>query len=244
MIKVVFAGRRKPGMTHAEYVRYIYDVHGRIAAADPLGLHRYVQNHVFDCAFGKAAYEHWFHRDSVTELHFANAERFVATFTHPYTVEVVQPDGLNFSDMATGISMLTTEQVLQAPPRPGSAIKVMHYLKAPAATDDFTELWQEKHSEAAEAVPEFKDKLRGHIRSIAMPPAAVGGTEYFGGGDMPKYDGIASFWFADEADLEVFRLYETALGESDGFDRDFSFFLYTREAEILSVSRAADLDYP
>jgi hypothetical protein len=237
MIKIVAGVRRKPGMTHGEYLRYIYEVHGTIARANTLGLDRYVQNHVFDSAFGKGAYDRWFHRDSITELYFSSFERLAQTFNHPYTRDVIGPDGANFSDLPSALSLLTTEQVFQKPVRSANTIKVLHFLKAREAKT-FAAQWPQAHAAAIRAVPELESRLQGHIRSISQQPggAGMGGSEYFGGGDMPKFDGIASFWFADEHDLEVFRRYETALGKLGCFDSDLSFFVYAREVEIFDLT--------
>jgi len=73
MIKMIDTICRRPGMTHAESVAYVQHVHGAIAAEQPAGLNRYVQNHVFDAAFGAAGDRT--HalvpaRDSVTELYW------------------------------------------------------------------------------------------------------------------------------------------------------------------------------
>lgn len=239
MIKIVAAVRRKPGMTHAEFLRYIEEVHGGIAKANTLSLARYVQNHVFDGAFGKAAYDRWFHRDSVTELYFPGFKELVETFTHPYTREVIGPDGANFGDLATSLSLPPLiEQVFQAPPRPGDGVKVMHFVKAAGEPSSFADRWQEAHVAATRAAPDFDGKLSGHVRSVAVPPPEgppSGSSEYFGGGEMPGFDGVASFWFAGENDLAVFRDYEAALAEQGLFDPDFSFFLYAREVEIFDL---------
>jgi len=240
VIKIVAAVRRKPGMTHAEYLHYVQGVHGGIARANTLGLSRYVQNHVFDGAFGKAAYDRWFHRDSITELYFASFQRLMETFTHPYTRDVVGPDGANFADLTTNLSLPpATEQVVQAPPRPGSAVKVMHFIKAVSGAAALKAQWQQAHATAVRAVPDFEAKLRGHIRTLAEPPVGVtpvGGAEYFGGGSMPQFDGVASFWLSSEQDLEAFRRYERAFREQPLLDADLSFFVYAHEVEIFDLA--------
>jgi hypothetical protein len=240
MIKIVAAVRRRPGMTHAEYLRYIEAIHGGIARANTLGLSRYVQNHVFDGAFGKAAYGRWFHRDSITELYFPDLQRLAETFTHPYTREVVGPDSTKFADLTTNLSLPpATEQIVVTPPRPGIAIKVMHFMQASGNPAAFAAQWAQAHLAAIRAVPDFERRLRGHIRTIPEPPAGspkAGGSEYFGGGDMPKFDGVASFWFDGEPDLEVFRRYEAALSGQNCFDADLSFFVYAREVEIFDLN--------
>ena len=239
VIKIVAAVRRRPGMTHAEYLQYVQVIHGGLARANTLGLSRYVQNHVFDGAFGKAAYERWFHRDSITELYFANFQRLIETFTHPYSRDVVGPDGAKFADLTTNLSLPPmTEQVVQAPPRPGSGVKVMHFMKAVGGIDALKAQWQQAHTAAVRAVPDFETKLRGHIRALAEPPTgkeAAGAAEYFGDGDLPQFDGVTSFWLSGEQDLEAFRRYETALGGQRLFDSDLSFFVYAREVEIFDL---------
>lgn len=45
MIKVMALLTRKPEISHAEFVRHWYDVHGPLALAVP-GIRRYVQSHI------------------------------------------------------------------------------------------------------------------------------------------------------------------------------------------------------
>ena len=109
MTKLMAALRRKPGMTQEEYFSYIRNVHGALSKAQPLTVRRYVQNHVFDSAFGAAtdpAYQIVFHRDSVTELWFDSFESMGETFAHPYTREKIGPNGVNFSDLSTALAVL------------------------------------------------------------------------------------------------------------------------------------------
>lgn len=239
MIKIVAGVRRRPGMTRAEYLQYIEEVHGGLSKANTLGLSRYVQNHVFDGAFGKAAYDRWFHRDSITELYFRGFKELVETFTHPYTRDVVAPDGVKFADLATNLTLPpTTEQIVQPPPRPGVAIKVMQFVKLADQAAPLVDRWQDAHAAAIKAAPDFGGKLCGHVRSIPAPPpeaAPMGESEHFGGGDMPKFDGVASFWLAGEQDLPAFRDYEAAIAQQGLFDPDLGFFVYAHEVEILDL---------
>ena len=45
MIKVLGLLTRKAGITHEEFVRHWFDIHGPLAHAVP-GIHRYVQSHI------------------------------------------------------------------------------------------------------------------------------------------------------------------------------------------------------
>ncbi len=43
MLNLIAAIRRKPGMTHRAFLRYVHDVHGSLAAANPLRIRGYFQ---------------------------------------------------------------------------------------------------------------------------------------------------------------------------------------------------------
>ncbi len=51
-IKLMAASRRRPGLTRAEYFRYIEHYHGTVARVERFKIEKYIQNHVIDGAFG------------------------------------------------------------------------------------------------------------------------------------------------------------------------------------------------
>ena len=51
-IKLMAASRRRPGLTRAEYFRYIEHYHGTVARLERFKIEQYIQNHVIDGAFG------------------------------------------------------------------------------------------------------------------------------------------------------------------------------------------------
>ena len=120
MIKMMAAICRKPGMTHAEYLAYGQHVHGAISNENPVTLRRYVQNHVFDAAFGSSAepvHAQTVARDSVTELWWDSPQDMAANFAHEH--------------VRTKVFMMTpvTEPVM--------AINVEDYMEQP----DGSEAW-------------------------------------------------------------------------------------------------------
>jgi hypothetical protein len=68
------ASRRRPGLTRAEYFRYIEHYHGTVARQERFKINRYIQNHVLDGAF--SVLSHTSHRnktsncEAVVELYF------------------------------------------------------------------------------------------------------------------------------------------------------------------------------
>lgn len=52
---------------------------------------------------------------------------------------------------------------------------------------------------------------------------------------MPKFDGVASFWFAARKIWPHFAITKPALAEQGLLDPDFSFFVHAREVEIFNL---------
>ncbi|MGE4429613.1 MAG: EthD domain-containing protein [Sphingobium sp.] len=117
-----------------------------------MGLARYVQNHVYDGAFGAASgndHHGIFHRDSVTELYFASKEDMGRTFADDYTRTVVAPDGRNFAELATNAVGLTFETVVQPMADGAGRTKIMQFL-FPAGNDieALQQRWAERERHA------------------------------------------------------------------------------------------------
>ncbi|HEX8415117.1 MAG TPA: EthD domain-containing protein [Sphingomicrobium sp.] len=231
--KVIAAVRRRPGMTHAEFIRYIVDVHAPLSVADPNLLQRYVQNHVFDGAFGStgdAAHQATFHRDSVTELFYASFEEMGRGFASEHVRSVIAPDGANFADLATSETMVTWESVVQQAELTGHESKIMHFLAA-ADAPRAQAAWREAHEQALTAAPGFAGALRGVIRSDVLPAAGGATGAHFGGHAPPPTALVASLWVPDGA-IGLFRDYEAAVMADAAFDHHRSYFLFTCEREI------------
>lgn len=243
MIKMIAAVCRRPGMTHAEYIAYIHRVHAAIACENPLTLRRYVQNHVFDAAFGTHAeptHRLPVSRDSVTELYWDDFQRMGETFAHPHTQQKVGPDAANFADMRLTVSMIADETPLPVP-SPGHAnAKVLHFLKqAPdIAPADFFARWTQAHERVMAEEPLAAAAVRRATQSRQNPQGDAL-LKYFGGAEDDRYAGMASLWFDDEASVGLYRRYEAALLQVNAqpahrfYVPEASFFLYARELEIL-----------
>jgi hypothetical protein len=241
MIKIVAAMRRKPGMTHSECLQYIEHVHGKIAREKPLGLRKYVQNHVFDSAYGSesdVAYQQTFHRDSVTELFFDDFPGVIQTFSDPYTQQKTGPDGKNFADLSTQAAQLMAESALVVS-NPGNApLKIMHFLKkdSDANLEDFFNAWAEAHMAAEKSCAEFSKAIRRHVRSHYLPEGDKI-TAYFGP-EIEVHHGVSSMWFESENDLDAFRSYQRILTSSlvaQGLmNASESFFVYAKEVVIIA----------
>lgn len=239
MLKIMASARRRPGMTHAEYCSYILDVHGALSRAKPLGLARYVQNHVYDSSFGSiASNDHLghFHRDSVTELYFQTPADMQRTFSDQYVREVIAPDGRNFAELASNATVLTQETELVRPADSGAGTKILHFLHAAEGLESGAaqQAWGAAHKLALEAAPEFAAGLAGAIRSDVIPQANEGPDSHFGGTQESPVTLVVSLWIADAA-VSDFRSYEQSIIANPAFDAGFSHFLLTREHCIFTA---------
>lgn len=248
MIKMIAAVCRKPGMTHAEYLAYVQHVHGLLATEQPAGLRRYVQNHVFDAAFGSAdqqSHSMVVSRDSVTELYWDSPQDMAATFQHEHVRTKVGPDGANFSDLPVALSLVATEseQAVKRPGR-GAGAKVLHFIRAAEGLSlpEFFERWSQAHALALERAPEAASAIQRCVHNRQLPDFNSM-LAYFGGLDV-VYEGVASLWFDNPATVGAFRAYESALmainaNASTAFYRPAqSFFLYATEVPIYQRERA------
>jgi len=75
MIKVLGLLTRKPDISHAEFVRHWFDIHGPLALAVP-GIRRYVQSHITDTLTRPDIAETDIDVDGIAELWFDDLESF------------------------------------------------------------------------------------------------------------------------------------------------------------------------
>ena len=75
------------------------------------------------------------------------------------------------------------------------------------------------------------------VRTGSQWYAVTGLLVYFGGKDMPVYEGVASLWFEEAGALAAFRAYQEDLEERNRqtpfFTSSESFFLMAREVPII-----------
>ncbi|CBG75983.1 MULTISPECIES: EthD domain-containing protein [Streptomyces] len=246
MLTLIAAVRRKPGMTHLAFVHHLHHVHGPLAAAKPLGVRRYVQNHVFDASFGAegdAAHLAEFGRDAVTELQFDDQDALAVTMSDPYTREVIGPDGAHFNDMPSAVALLARPSAnTSPPPSPPEAdgrVKVLHFLSRAqgVSLDNFTERALGAHEAALSRDEPHTKAVRAHVHHVRVPGAEQA-LRHFGGQDRHAYEAVTALYYdsADEA-LTHFPAYERSLREPSAgsgrfYDPSRSFVLYCREVTI------------
>ena len=175
-IKLMAASRRRPGLTRAEYQRYLEFYPGTIARQKRMAISKYIQNHVIDGAFGTLddeKHDQVANRDAVVELYFENFPDMLATL-EPEEPSAASDDGKFFAEECNNIVLMAEEEEIPvANPLPKfnpglgivqgvGALKVLHYIMRDDELfrEDFYQYFQEAHEEALEKAPYAKENLR------------------------------------------------------------------------------------
>ena len=108
MVKLMFCLRRKPDLTHEQFLKHWSGPHAAIgmAGADAIGARRYVQNHTLSHPLNDALQQSRQSSsafDGVVELWFDDIDGIERTFTDEAARQVIRElakDELNFVDLA------------------------------------------------------------------------------------------------------------------------------------------------
>jgi len=212
-IKLMAASRRRPGLTRAEYQRYLEFYHGTIARQQRFKINSYIQNHVIDGAFGAladATHQQVAERDAVVELSFDNFRDMMETL-EPATPSAASQDGKFFADECTNIIVMAEEEEIPvANPIPAfnpglgivagvGALKVLHYIMRDDEVyrEDYYQYWREAHEEALEKAPYAREQLRRCVANRRCRTNDNDGAarKHFKMVDPPVFDLVVSHWY-------------------------------------------------
>lgn len=261
-IKLMAASRRRPGLTRAEYFRYIEHYHGTVARLERFKITRYIQNHVIDGAFGvlsdTAHKNRAVDREGVVELYFDEFRDMIATLEPKgVTQSRANQDGKFFADESTNVIVMAEEVELPvANPRPKfnpglgesghGAVKVMQFImrKPEVFPQDYHRLWRQAHDEAmanSSYAREMFRKITVSKRSRINDNDAAA-RAHFKMVDPPVYDMVVSVTLDSMEQVGAFRQYFDAVVERrlDFADWSESFFLYVRPVRIIDDAPPKD----
>ncbi len=256
--KLMAASRRRPGLTRADYQRYLEFYHGSIARLERFRIRSYVQNHVIDGAFGvlaDATHQQVADRDAVVELCFDNFRDALATLepdsSAMATPSLAAQDGKFFADERTNIIVMSEEEEIPvATPltqfNPGlgvikgvGALKVLHYIMRAddVYPEDYILAWRAAHERALDNAPYAREQLRRCVmnKRSRMNDNDGAARKHFKMVDPPVYDMVVTHWFDTIEQAGAFRQYLDALQKDPTPFANWSksFFLYTKEIVII-----------
>jgi hypothetical protein len=252
-IKLMAASRRRPGLTRAEYQRYIEFYHGTIARQERFKIESYVQNHVIDGAFGTLAdstHQQVAERDAVVELYFNNFRDMLETL-EPAVPSAASQDGKFFADECTNIIVMAEEEEVPVPSpltgfNPGlgivkgvGALKILQFIMRDDSVyrEDYYLRWRAAHQRALEQAPYAREQLRRCVmnKRCRVNDNDAAARKHFKMVDPPVYDMIVSHWYDTLEQAGAFRQYWEALQNAKPVFADWSrsFYLYTKQIVII-----------
>ncbi len=261
-IKLVAASRRRPGLTRADYFRYIEHYHGTVARVERFKIDRYIQNHVIDGAFGvlsdSSHKNKTSDREGVVEIYFSEFRDMLDTLEPQGVAQSrANQDGKFFADEPTNIIVMAEEVELPvANPMPKfnpglgepycGGVKILQYImrKPEVFPNDYYKLWRKAHDEAMVKSPYAQDMFRRIVmnKRSRLNDNDAAARAHFRMVDPPVYDMVVSITVDSMEQVGAFRQYFDALLESpyDFADWSESFFLYTRPVRIIDDALPKD----
>ncbi|KAF9871777.1 hypothetical protein CkaCkLH20_10711 [Colletotrichum karsti] len=246
--------RRRSGLTQKEYLYYHTLVHGQKAwnaprdDAFPLA---YVQDHIFDGVFGannSVPNQIYVGRDDVTELYSSSPATFMGPPPSNYTQTVIGPDGANFNDLPTAMSMMAIETFITDIPggsqRPMPADKgtIVAFFWAIGTKDvSSNETFAKNLADAL-----VKPLPAGAIynASIHVPVPGADTRPYFGGQDMPPINAVIKLWLNNaDSSVSAVREVQTKLDNAKlQLNENLSFMLFSKEVVIWDSTKGIQFD--
>jgi uncharacterized protein (TIGR02118 family) len=113
MIKILGLLTRKPGISHQEFVRHWFDVHGPLALAVP-GIRRYVQSHITGSRTRPDIPETDVDVDGVAELWYDDLESFQRAAATPQMKALTDDGALFIGQIKTYV--IEERQIIPPPP--------------------------------------------------------------------------------------------------------------------------------
>ncbi|MDM3357005.1 EthD domain-containing protein [Citrobacter sp. Cb004] len=253
MLKLLAASRKRPGLTRADYQRYIEFYHGTLSRKERGSLREYIQNHVIDGAFGTLSdpsYDLIADRDAVVELKFDNFRDMINAL-EPQQPNDLSEDGHFFADEPNSITVMAEEEEIPvANPLPEfnpglglvknvGGLKVLHYVMREDSVypEDFSKYWRDAHFEALEKSAYAKSQLRRCVANwrLRLNDNDAAARKHFKMIDPPVYNLVSAHWYDSIEQAGAFREYhENLMKNSNKFANwSKSFFLFTKQVVII-----------
>lgn len=177
MMKMMILAPRRAGLSHAEFRRYVIEVHGPLVksvAEVARAIRHYHYNFPVhgaqDRAFGHPAAAHL---DIVTQGWFDSREAQLANMREPRYLEIVRPDEHRFADGA-GAVMHYTHEVSIVPHHTLIARNKAFYFRrrrTHLSREAFQVAWRTRYASALSASSASQDVFSKYVQNHTLPEA-------------------------------------------------------------------------
>jgi hypothetical protein len=245
-VKQVATIRRRANMTRREFHDYHFQVHGALSTGPTLEETpgAYYQTHFFDSAYQSSSSKEpgYFGHDDMTELYYKDLAHVGHVFGSEYVKTKVGPDGRNFSDMASAMSMFSREEIIHGPADvPGEGLVAKYHIQGNGQPDDGTSLASDLRSSI---VSNFAPLAKGITLDIRVPDT-LDILKYFGVQAAPNMSLIVTVYLKDrENSITAFRRaqreFEDNVGEKTV--KDVAFVCFGKRALVFDHTRNIPFD--
>ncbi|KAH7355661.1 hypothetical protein BKA66DRAFT_575156 [Pyrenochaeta sp. MPI-SDFR-AT-0127] len=258
--KQLAAVRRRQGLTTSEFTYHHAIVHGRKSWNAPDSVDQplaYVQDHVFDSAYGinttaNHAHVNYFGHNDMTELYSRSEEAFATPPPNNYTATVIGPDGNAFNDVSCSINMFGREVFYEVkdtcqPSGSSTTFNAFYWVFANASNANTSSF-----DNTTFAAPIMRNLLAafspGTIYNASVHTSVPGleSRSYYGGFNNPTLNAVLKFWLCDDySAVAAFRNAQLGLiSQNDelGINLDQSFVIFTRAVLIYDRSTNTPFD--
>ena len=176
MMKMMILAPRRRGMTHAEFRRYVIEVHGPLVKSVPevvRDIRHYHYNFPIHAA-PYAAFGHPLadHLDIVTQGWFDSREAQLANMAEPRYLEIVRPDEHRFA--GSGAVMHYTYEARSSGSEPAAPGRKMFYFRRRRATlsrEEFQTAWASRFFDAFSSNRALAGIAERYVQNHALPEA-------------------------------------------------------------------------
>jgi predicted secreted protein len=226
MIKMTILAGRRPGLSHAEFRRYVTEVHGPLVrsvtevAADIRHYHyNFPLAGAVDLAFGHPLAEQL---DIVTQGWFDSVAAQLANMRHPRYLAVVRPDEGRFANESRAVMHYMTETQVLDRPRPRYKVLYFRRRRPGLARAAFQDAWRQRFAPAMALVAA---SAQGYVQNHATSE-----SDHPDGANAKYFDVIDEIGLADPAALAKLGADATAVAR-----------LRSLESELLDTARTRAL---
>ncbi len=194
MMKMMILAPRRSGMSHAEFRRYVTEVHGPLVKSVPevaRDIRHYHYNFPIhgsaDRAFGHTLADHL---DIVTQGWFDSREAQLANMAQPRYLEIVRPDEQRFAGPGAVMHYTHEARVWDNDASvPGTKIFYFRRRRAGLTREEFQTAWRTQFFDAFSANRALPGIARKYLQNHALSEA-----EHPDGGSTKFFDVIDEIW--------------------------------------------------
>ena len=193
MMKMMILAPRRAGMSHAEFRRYVVDVHGPLVksivevAADIRHYHyNFPVAGAGDRAFGHPVAE----LDIVTQGFFDSREAQLQNMRHPRFMQYLRPDESNFADTARALMHYTDEHEVWPGSMGPAKLFVMRRRAPGLSRSEFQSRWASEFPPLLEGLP-LRGVVTRYVQNYVQAEA-----HHPEGSSLRYFDLIDEFWLS------------------------------------------------